>query len=195
MKKIFLLLLAGAAVGFSLMGCKKKEPAMVNNLMATTGLVTENSFHWVAADIAAPGYKRLQPAGKGEPVLIRAQFTGNNEFSFVFSFTDKNGIQHETVVEGNVRCVKGGNGKNWLLTKATRGSRKTIYRNVITIDPMTVSDLSPYNASWRWEKISFPGIPADDFLLLINTTGYPAAATDLYGCISKSRVSKLYLRK
>jgi hypothetical protein len=195
MKKIILLPVVIAAIGFSSLAIKKTVHRLPLASAVPSTLSTANNFHWSASVSNAAGYKQTSPTAA--PVITQARFKPDGSFDFVFSkINTLEQVQTETEVEGKVLFTQTETGKNSFVVTAEKGTCRQTKNGLLTECAVPLSELKAnYSGAWLWEKITFADIPSEDFLLLVDLKAHPAAANKKPGSIDKSWVSKFYLRK
>lgn len=195
MKKIILLPVVIAAIGFSSLAIKKTVHRLPLASVVPSTLITANHFHWSASVSDAAGYKQTIPTAV--PVITQARFKPDGSFDFIFSKVNTlEQVQTETAVEGKIHFTQTETGKNSFIATAEKGTCREIKNGIVTECTVPLKELqSTYSGSWLWEKITFANIPSEDFLLLVNLKAHPAAASKTPGSIDKSWVHKFYLRK
>lgn len=122
--------------------------------------------------------------------LTKAKFeTGEG---FTFSYTNKNTEQDAvTTVQGKVVFGTNNYGKNIFTLQPLKGTCLVNNKEI----PLGINELKEkFSLTYRWEKINFTGMPAEDFLLLVDLTACPAAASTKAGDIDKACISKFYPR-
>jgi len=196
MKKLVLFVVIGAIV-FGTSAIKKSTPRISVTANVPAAVITDSDVCWFASFTNAASYKKMDLLEDDRPVITKIKFRKDGTFSFVYSKINKlQQAQTEIVIEGKVVFTKNKKGKNILATTATNGYCKEIKNNQANEYPVPAKTLdSLYTGSWLWEKIAFPNIPSEDFLLLVDLKAHPAAADGSAGSIDKSWVSKFYMKK
>ncbi|MBL0359323.1 MAG: hypothetical protein IPP72_21775 [Chitinophagaceae bacterium] len=123
--------------------------------------------------ITADNFYWKAAAATDTTAIVKAKFETDGTFQFFYN---------KTIIKGTVEFRRNNAGKNILITHATSSIN----------DRKKQPGKEELTNTYLWERISFPGIPSEDFLLLVNLEAYPEASM---GSINKNRVAKFHVRQ
>lgn len=134
-------------------------------------LLTEGKTYWQATPLTVSDSNHTATG------IVKATFEKNGSFQFLYA---------DAEITGTVLFLTNKQGQQVFSTQATRGrylqNERPVEKDVLA---------SRFSNRYRWERISFAGIPSEDFLLLVDLDKYPAAADGIKGSINKNWVTKL----
>lgn len=126
--------------------------------------------------------------------LSKATFETDGSYTFFYS-DNKNGQKASTTffrIQGKAVCRVNEYGKNVITLQPVKGFRISSNKEI----PLAINELKEkFTAAYLWEKINFKNMPAEGFLLLVDISKHPAAASVKPGSIDKAWVTKFYSRK
>lgn len=160
---------------FSLAGCGQAGNQL--NRMAIN-----HSFKTKIPEAVLTADHQYWKASKEKPsAILKAKFETDGRFKFFYD---------EATVTGTVEFAKNKAGRNILITHATNsignGRGQRLGEEYLA---------TKYSNTYLWERIRFPGIPSEDFLLLVDLDAYPQAGTGQPGSINKGWVTKFQIRQ
>jgi len=145
-------------------------------------LITEGSLCWKASPIATTTYSSSNVVHNSDASKItKAKFEKDGSFKFLFG---------QVEIDGTIVYGKNKHGKNILTTHATKYIAGSSLKEVVTTELLKTK----YSNTYLWERVSFPGMPSQDFLLLVDLDAHPEAAAAKPGSVDRNWISKFYIR-
>jgi hypothetical protein len=211
MKKIFFVSCLFAAISSFAQTTKPTRPITTKPKPVATAvqntvpesLITNDSTFWTISTMSGVNYVTTTPGAyygtttNGGGMLIKFKFLPNNRFAFQL-YVEANGYGTRstawTEAEGSVIFTKDTKGQDIFITKADKGTYRTMCMGVSSSRAIPKNELEGrHSSAFIWQKTTFNDDPNNIYLLLVDLKEHPDADVNKAGTIKPEWVSKFHI--
>jgi hypothetical protein len=207
MKRFFLLVsMAVSLCGYNQTGKQSIAiPKPAKGLEVPAEVLTNDSTYWTISTLSNIGYVNTTPGAyynsykSGGGMMVKFKFRKNNRFEFqLYVQANTYGTDTETwtQVEGSVEFTTDAKGQPVFITRADKGTYRTVKNGRTTSRPIPEAELKgQHSCTYLWEKTTFGDDPNHIYLLMVDMEAHPGADINTPGSIDPSWVSKFHIPK
>lgn len=166
-------------------------------------VITDDSTYWTISTVSTIGYVNTTPGPNyntyrsGGGMIVKFRFKKNNRFEFMLyvqANTYGTATEAWTSFEGTVEFTKDDKGQNVFITKAEKGTYRTVKNGVTQSRPIPDNELKTQHSNkYLWEKTTFPDDAQHIYLLVVDMDAHPGVDINNPKTIDPSWVSKFHI--